>query len=214
MYPKLRVTVLSLLGAVLFVTGAWAQNLHPQAHRATSGSSSAVPQPASLERMPTTAPTITYVNGLLTISADNSTLSEILRGIGSQTGAEVDVPLQAEERVVTHLGPGLAHEVVQALLTGSRFNYIIVGSNEDPNGVSKILLFPVVVAESAHQPLVDTAATMPPPRIERTGGDIEEPAQSENISGQPVLPARGFQQMLQQRGQARLEEFQRKQQAE
>jgi len=45
---------------------------------------------------------------LLTISAQNSTLSEILRDVRKLTGASIEIPagLGANERVVTHLGPG------------------------------------------------------------------------------------------------------------
>jgi hypothetical protein len=100
-----------------------------------------------LEKLPPSMPTIIYDNGLLTISAYNSTLSDILRGISTQTGADIDIPPQAEERVVTHLGPGPAGDVIRALLSGSRFNYILVGSSADSTALTRILLFPKPLAE-------------------------------------------------------------------
>jgi len=44
-----------------------------------------------------------------------------------QTGAEIEIP-SATERVVTHLGPGPARDVMADLLNGSRFNYVLLGS--------------------------------------------------------------------------------------
>lgn len=210
MYLQFRATAVALLGAAFCLTGAWAQTVQPGTH-STAPVSSAISLPASLEQLPSVAPTILYENGLLTISADNSTLSDILRGIRSQTGAEVDIPPQAEERVVMRLGPGPACEVVHSLLSGSRFNYVIAGANGDPNRVTKILLFPMLAAESAPPPLVNTAGTA---KQREESNDVAETLQSADNPNEPVLPVRGFQRMLQQRGEARMEEFQRKQQPE
>jgi len=96
--------------------------------------------PLTPEQMPANPPTVTYVNGKLTIVAKNSTLSEILRVVGSKTGALIDVPEGANERVVSLLGPGPAREVIAALLNGSHFNYVMVGSEANPNSVAHVIL--------------------------------------------------------------------------
>src|SRR5882762_6592481 len=96
--------------------------------------------PLTPEQMPANPPTVTYVNGKLTIVAKNSTLSEILRVVGSKTGALIDVPEGANERVVSLLGPGPAREVIAALLNGSHFNYVMVGTEANPNSVSHVIL--------------------------------------------------------------------------
>ena len=109
MCPQLRVALLSVGVMLWLVTCVSAQT------------------PAPLEKFPSSGPTIVYANGLLTISAHNSTLSDILRGIACQAGADIDIPPQADELIVVYLGPGPARDVVQSLLVGSRFNYLIVG---------------------------------------------------------------------------------------
>jgi len=92
------------------------------------------------DQRPAIAPVVTYTNGKLTIVAKNSTLSDILTAVGEKTGAAIDVPEDATERVVSELGPGPAREVVAALLNGSHFNYVMVGTETNPNSVARVIL--------------------------------------------------------------------------
>ena len=143
MYTQLRITLLSALwAALLLATLATAQTVRPEAQQPTLLALPTASSPASLEQLAPSAPTVTYANGVLTISAHNSKLSDILREIRNQTGADVDISPQAEERVVTHLGPGPARDVLDSLLAGSQFNYVIVGSAADPKGLARVLLLP------------------------------------------------------------------------
>ena len=84
-------------------------------------------------------PQVSYQNAQLTIVAPNSTLGDILRAVRKQTGAEIEIP-SAPERVVTHLGPGPAREVVAELLNGSRFNYVLLGSPENDGLLTRVVL--------------------------------------------------------------------------
>jgi hypothetical protein len=97
-------------------------------------------QPLTLDQMPAVAPTVTYQGGLLAIVSPNCTLGDILRAVHKQTGANVDVPANATERVAVRLGPGPAPDVLAALLNGSHFNYIVLGSASDRNQVSQVIL--------------------------------------------------------------------------
>jgi hypothetical protein len=98
------------------------------------------PVPAiPLDSMAPVAPQVSYQNSQLTIVAPNSTLGDILRAIKKQTGAEIDIP-SAPERVVTHLGPGPAREVLAELLNGSRFNYVLLGSSTDNASLARVVL--------------------------------------------------------------------------
>ena len=104
-----------------------------------SGPLSQVP----MEQIPATPAKVTFQGGLLEISAQNSTLGEILRNVRKLTGATIDIPTgsnAANERVVTHLGPGAPRDVLAVLLNGSSFNYVMVGSSTDPTAVSSVLL--------------------------------------------------------------------------
>src|SRR5438132_8146834 len=85
-------------------------------------------QQLPLDSIPAVAPQVSYQDGQLTIVAPNSTLADILRAVRKQTAAEIEIPANANERVVTHLGPGPARQVVAQLLNGSRFNYVLLGS--------------------------------------------------------------------------------------
>ena len=90
--------------------------------------------------MPALPPQVHYSRGQLTIVAGNSTLADILRAVRTQTGAAVEVPPNATERVVTHLGPGPTRDVLAALLNGTHFNYVMVGSPSHPDSVDRLIL--------------------------------------------------------------------------
>lgn len=95
-----------------------------------------------MDQIPPAPAKVSYQNGLLTISAQNSTLSEILHEVQRLTGASIDIPQSsaANERVVTSLGPGAPRDVLAGLLNGCSFNYVMLGSNSDPAAVSSVVL--------------------------------------------------------------------------
>jgi hypothetical protein len=128
-------------------------------------------QPIPLDSMAPVPPQVSYQNAQLTIVAPNSTLGDILRAVRKQTGAEIEIPA-APERVVTHLGPGSAREVMADLLNGSRFNYVLLGSPADNNVLTRVVL----VAKTGQQdngggdPNGTTVAEQPQPGgIQHTG---------------------------------------------
>ena len=97
--------------------------------------------PLSPEQMPSAPPKVTYLDGQLTIIAENSSLADILSAVCSQTGAVIDLPPgSGSDRVASRMGPGPAREVLAALLNGSRFDYIMTGSPANPTGVEHIIL--------------------------------------------------------------------------
>jgi hypothetical protein len=97
-------------------------------------------QQVPLDSMPAVAPQVNYAEGQLTIVAPNSSLGDVLRAVRKQTAAEMEIPSTATERVVTHLGPGPAREVVAELLNGSRFNYVLLGSPADASVLTRVVL--------------------------------------------------------------------------
>jgi hypothetical protein len=100
------------------------------------------PPAPTLQQMPSRPPTVTYHNGQLSIVAHNATLREILEMVRSQTGATIDIPPGANERVVVRLGPGPAPQVLAALLTGSDFNFVVLSSDRDSQAVAVVVLSP------------------------------------------------------------------------
>jgi hypothetical protein len=96
-----------------------------------------------MDQIPPTPAKVSYQGGLLTISAQNSTLGEILRDVRKLTGASIDVPpgsAVTSERVIAHLGPGAPRDVLAGLFNGTQFNYVMLGSSSDPTAVSSVLL--------------------------------------------------------------------------
>lgn len=115
-------------------------------------------QPVPLDQLPAVPPQVSYQNGNLTIVAENSTLGDILREVHKKTGASIDVPGNPTERVATNLGPGPARDVLAKLLNGTSFNYVMVGSPENPAVLSSIAL-----TSRPAGPATETAQNQPAP---------------------------------------------------
>lgn len=141
-----------------------------------------------------TAPVISYNNGQLTINAEKETLADVLRMISEKTGARIEIPPDSgSERIVEHMGPGPATEVLTHLLNGSRYNFVVLSSLVPPYELQGVLLFvreelaapitmpagsegagtPPAEAHSSATRLPDFYAT-PPPRPPRSREEIEK----------------------------------------
>ncbi len=107
---------------------------------ATDDQAAPAPPPPTLAQQPATPPQVSFQGGQLTISAQNSTLGDILKAVKAQTGATIDLPGTASERVIGHFGPGPARDVLTALLNGSHFNYVLLGSSTDPGALDRVVL--------------------------------------------------------------------------
>ena len=145
--------------------GQPAQAKHTRRHKAPAPPQLVLPPMSQnplpqmpMDLLPSAPPKVGFQGGLLTIVAQNSTLGDILKEVHKLTGATIDVPPNANERVVTRLGPGAPRDVLASLLNGSSFNYVMLGSDTDPTAVSSVVL----TAKSAgNQP--PGAANNPPP---------------------------------------------------
>ena len=84
---------------------------------------------------------VQFANGALSIHCNNATLSEVLFQIQKITGAEIAIPSGTEQqRVAGDFGPGTASEVLGDLLNGSGMNFVVVGSEADPNMLRSVIL--------------------------------------------------------------------------
>jgi len=93
------------------------------------------------EQAPPQPPVISWDGKDLTIDTENSTLSDILLAVRSRTGASIEMPPStADERVAIHLGPAPIRDVLSSLLYGTDFNYVIQSSDDDENGLEKVIL--------------------------------------------------------------------------
>jgi hypothetical protein len=88
-------------------------------------------------------PLVTYEAGQLTITAENSKLSDILSSLRACMGADIDLPASASgERIWARFGPGPARKVLAMLLSGTKLDYIIQASDTDPDGIRNVWLTP------------------------------------------------------------------------
>jgi hypothetical protein len=148
--------------------------------------------PALLPAKPASKVEVNFQDGKLTIWADKATLAEVLYAVHRRTGADIPVPAGAEqEQVAASFGPGPAREVLAALLNGSRFNFIIVGSDGDATQLKSVLLTPR--GGGISQP----ANYSPPPPTQADVEPPQQPAQAEP----PTEQAAGEQQPPQQQQQ-------------
>lgn len=99
------------------------------------------PIPLTPAQMPATPATVVFKAGQLTVTAPNSTLGDILHEVRRQTGASIDIPGNATERVMGVFGPGPVRDVLAVILNGSHFNYVLLGSATDPTALERVVLF-------------------------------------------------------------------------
>jgi hypothetical protein len=86
---------------------------------------------------------VSLSDGKLSVRAAKASLAEILNELRVQTGADIIVPPGADqEQVAVALGPGSPREVISKMLDGSRYNFIIVGTDSDANQVERVVLSP------------------------------------------------------------------------
>jgi hypothetical protein len=97
------------------------------------------PLPATLMNSAPVKPSVTMEGGLLTIDAPNSTLSDVLSGVHRATGATIEGAAPTE-RVAVKLGPGNPEQVIAALLHGTPYGYVILGSPEKRDVITRVLL--------------------------------------------------------------------------
>ena len=183
-----------------------------------------VPQ-VPLDSITPVLPQVSFQNGQLTIVAPNSTLADVLRAVKRQTGAEIEIPA-ATDRVVTRLGPGPARDVVAELLNGSRFNYVLLGSPEDANALTRVVLVAKSGPENAPpapQPMTQppaqaqAQAEIPPqpPSEENNDAEAADDSSEENNNAEPAAEAEQPAQPQDQQGvktpQQMLQEMQQRQ---
>jgi len=95
-------------------------------------------RPADMSPKP---PKVTCRGDQISISADNSTLDAILAAVKGCTGAKIEIPAGAGAiRAFEDLGPGPVREVLDDLLSGTQYNYVIQSSAANPSKVETVLL--------------------------------------------------------------------------
>jgi hypothetical protein len=119
------------------------------------------------------------------------TLSEVLYAIQQRTGADISIPAGAEqERVVAEYEPAPAAEVLAHLLNGSRFNFLILNSANDPRQIDRVILSPRTAGSFVPPPVATQASITPDstmPDDETLDDSPPAPVQPSNKAA-PVQP--------------------------
>jgi hypothetical protein len=145
-------------------------------------------EPLPLDQTPTVAPQVTYQGGELGIVAHNSTLADVLRAVRKLTGADMEIPPNATERVVADIGPGPARDVLAELLNGTHFNYVMVGSTSDPTAVQSIVLTPKSSASETASVAAPNRPGVPPRGFRRalTPAGAQQSSAAQVAAGQDM----------------------------
>ena len=109
----------------------------------------AAPKLTSMLELPATAASITTGRDMLSIHADNASLTQTLLRIADKTGMHLE-GLGGDQRVFGTFGPGAPRDVLNALLDGTGYNVIMVGSLE--NGAPRQLILSQAKSGNASQP--------------------------------------------------------------
>jgi hypothetical protein len=164
--------------------------------------------PYGLALQPANPPRISFGNGELTVIADNSSLTDIMNGIERATGARLQGSQPETERVFGQFGPGSPRDVLNSLLSGSRYDFILVGAIDDPGAVQTIILsphgsFPAGGSVAQSQPTPRPNATENPDDDNDEGvatqqSVSEAPQPTPNVPSEQSQPPQTGQQQQQQ----------------
>jgi len=191
---------------LLFVT----TSTHSLPAQTSSAVQPLVISPRVAEPGPKQEAVITFENGVLTISSQGASLGYLLRKIAAETGAEMEMPSEAEEPVFAQLGPAPARAVIDTLLTGSAFNYILLGSHDNALALTRIVLFPRPPAEQKQQ-LALAARTEPQTQPRAEQAYVADAAPQPQAAPETLSTPVGQQQYFQQQRTSVLEDFRRSQ---
>lgn len=125
---------------------------------------------------PATPPVVTFRDGLLTVQAMNSNLSSVVTAIRNKTGIEFEGTENISERVALSLGPAPAGEVLSAIFSGSKYDFVAIGRPDNPSIVQRVMLTVKNKAGAATQ-----AQTQPQPANQ--GEEDENPDETVNAGG-------------------------------
>lgn len=203
---------------------------HPPVHHATAApQATSAPQPTvatgvvkgpalppSLMDKPAQPAKVTLDGGLLTIHANNSSLSAILQQLTSSAGMSVD-GFQQDQRVFGIYGPGNPRDVLSGLLQGAGYNFLMVGTTKQgtPQEIVLTARSGGAVTGSPAQPEPDETAdeddngdnSVPPPPPQPPMVQRPEPipgastAPQQNPEGRVKTPAEIIQELQRLRQQ-------------
>ena len=179
-----------------------------------------VSRPAESPMGPAVPPVVTYRDGLLTVQALNSNLSSVVTAIRNKTGIEFEGAENISERVAISLGPAPEGDVLSAIFSGSKYDFVALGRPDSPSIVQRVIL---TVKNKPGAPAEAQAQARPAqqgegeeeevPEEQPNGGDPQDtpvqappvpqqpPPQAENQPQQPKSPEQLLQELQQMNNQ-------------
>jgi hypothetical protein len=165
---------------------------------------SAQPVEASQQplQMPPKSPRVTYVNGQLTVVAENSMMTDVLNGVRSATGIKMEGLGGNADRVYGQFGPAPPRVVINSLLNGSHYDFIILSSVETPDAVQRVILSPRGTNPNAMAVNNPGRPTNRPP-VDEDNDVVNNQDEITDEQPVPAMPTPGIQQQGQpmQQGQ-------------
>ena len=165
-----------------------------------------------------TGPVVTYRDGQLTINAEGSTLAAVLQLIAEKTGAVIEIPPgSGSERIVEHTGPGPANDVLERLLNGSPYNFIIVSSAQNSSQPAQVLLSlhgpdtPIVASAQPKPPSNPFLSTPPEPAPDAAALPYAVDPRNFQLPKEPLTPE-AIGELMKEKGRQLREALQKQQQ--
>jgi hypothetical protein len=175
----------------------------------------AAPAAPSLLDKPAQPATVILTGGKLSVTANNSSLTEILHQLAASSGMTID-GLDKDTRVFGAYGPGDPRDILNELLDGAGYNVLMIG--ETAGGAPRQLVLTVRSnAPITPQPASsmaeqeedqDDAVPMnnnypPPGEVQPRAPEAppQPPPQQQNPNGTAKTPQQILQEMMQQRQQ-------------
>jgi hypothetical protein len=126
---------------------------------------------------------VTYANDTLTVSADNSSLNQILRQISSAAGVKITGGV-TDERVFGHYGPAPLAQILAALLDGTGSNMLLTPT--DGVGPAELVLTPRQGGPTPPNP--NAAAFDERPEPQEPAPEPEQPAAALPPGNRTIVP--------------------------
>ncbi len=150
------------------------------------------PRAATVNVEPPTLPlTVAYQEGLLAVTAKDTSLGEILEYVHESTGAFIDAPA-LDEHISVELLPRIPVQVIASLLEGMQLNYVIVGGTSEQDRLQSLIIskrppvaeIPAIDVQRDTEARVRAAARF----AEETGGDEGVWENGQPSSPEPTIP--------------------------